>query len=929
MTQGSKRPVHRRGRVLLGGVLAAGACAALVISRSPQEAPRVPAPVVPAAVGAAATRPAAPPQQQAPDVPLDYDEIRQRAQRTIRAALEETGSAVRAQGSAALGKMYDSMSVPALTALTESDPDDEVRGHAAEALGRMGAAVGPRLAKLELTAPPLLKVSYASTLARLGDPAAPGRLLEYARSKELAVSFKAGLALAEVSRPGDPAAIAALKALVAREAELGALAPHARTLLLSRLAALHDPNARKFLYALLEDRDEGARLAAAEGLAKLGDDAGRKVLQAVLADPASSSWLVAVLALIPLGEPGDPGQIAAKLADRSPGIRRLAARALGALGDRRGLPALLAHADDPDRTVRVEVAAAIVAVAGLDPRLLSQTSVDWVKHALVSPDGAARKAAARVLADLPEPIGLRLLAKASTDLDPGVRRVAAESAGKMRSAGAATVIAAAVKTERDPAVKEQQVRALGEIGSPATRDTLARIAAAPGRIGVLAGGSLLATGDPTGLAKLEAAIASPQVELRLAAVQAASASKNPIVIPTLKIGVRDRVFEIRFTAAEGLSFFRADEAAAVPVLTEGLESADAGVVGRALAALMRFGKTLVARVQRPADLLDSTDPHRRLATVPIVHALPPGDAVPLLRRLVVDLDRDVRHAGVEAIAGLAARAPAQAIELYKPLVDDVDPVVRAKASGQLARLLPPMGPPPDPLLAVKRAFDEAGVAAAEARSAAAAFEALAGDIAMKTAARAPEEAVLRQVQALGGKLDEAAARVATAAGKAELAAQTASDAAGASPSREAAKLVDQATVLAQGALDAASAARGKHAHLTEVIRICITVDVQVLLDGAAASMASGNLPGAQQRLDRAASLLGPSKSKHPRLDYLSAQLHDRMAARTQDPAAKRELLRQAAEAYQRFAKLGSGPRIALANDRAAEIATELEELGRR
>lgn len=924
MTQESRKPMYRSRPVLLGGALAAGAIAALMIWRSQPEAPPASAPAVAPQLGAAGPPP--PPPPPSPGVPPDPDGIRERAQRTLRASLEEAGSAARAEGSSSLGKLHDARSVPALIALTETDPDDEVRGHAAEALGRVGAPVAPRLAKLEVTASPLLKVSYASALARLGDREARTRLLAYARSNELAVALRAGLRLAEVSPPGDKAVIAALKALAAHEAELDKLVPNARALIWTRMAALHDANARKVLYALLEDPDEGTRLAAAEGLAKLGDDAGRKALQEVLANPASPRWLAAVLASIPLGERGDLDRIVAKLADKDPGTRRLAARALGALGDRRGVSALLAHANDPDASVRVAVAAATVAIVELEPQALARTSVDWVKHALFSQDRAERAAAAGVLADVPEKIGLRLLAKASVDPDPGVRRVVAESAGKMRSAGAAAVMAAAVAVERDPAVKEQQVKALGQIGSPTVGDTLARITEQPGRIAVLAAGSQLAIGDPRGLPTLEAAIASPQVELRLAAVQAASASKNPGVIPLLKIGVMDHVFEIRFTAAEGLSLFKAEAALAVPVLTAGLDSRDDGVVGRALAALLRFGKTLVAKVQRPADMLDSPDPRRRLAAVPIVHVLPVAESVSLLRRLVADQDRDVRYAGVEAIGILATRDPAQAVELYTPLVHDADPVVRAKAKAQLARLAPPWpGRTIDPLLEVRRAYDEAVAAAAAARTAAEDFASLADTIARKTAAPSPEAGVIRQCQELAAKLDPAVGALAAAAARTELASQDVVDAAGERPSPAVAKLVGEAKQLAQAALDAAAAARGKQAYLAGRLHSYLTHDIQVLLDGATALIATGNLAEAQQRLDRAASLLQKSKAKHPGLEYLYAQLHDRMSARAEEPQVKCELLAQAAGAYQRFAEIGTGPQLGLANARMAEISDELKE----
>lgn len=264
----------------------------------------------------------------------------------------------------------------------------------------------------------------------------------------------------------------------------------------------------------------------------------------------------------------------------------------------------------------------------------------------------------------------------------------------MKGPEAAAKVAARVNSETDPGVKEQLVRSLGESGSPAARDTLAQLAEGPSRLGVLAAGALLAVGDASGQAKLEAAAAAPQAELRLAAMQAASVAKNPAVVPMLKKGVADAVPDVRLAAAEGLAAFNAEKEAAVPVLNAALASKDSRVIGRATAALLKLGETAAGKARTPAEMLDSADPKLRLAAVSVVRAMPASEAMPLLRRLVADLDPDVRRAGVDAIEGVVPKAPMakdQAIRLYKQLVDHVDPVVRAKAAGQLARLvgLPP------------------------------------------------------------------------------------------------------------------------------------------------------------------------------------------------------------------------------------------------
>src|SRR6185503_4983761 len=109
--------------------------------------------------------------------------------------------------------------------------------------------------------------------------------------------------------------------------------------------------------------------------------------------------------------------------------------------------------------------------------------------------------------------------------------------------------------------------------------------------------------------------------------------------------------------------------------------------------------------------------------------------------------------GVDVIEDIAGKDKDEAVKLYKPLVSDADPVVRSKAQGQLARLVPPPPPPapvqtaaatpaPDPAPAppppvddkVKTAAAEATAAAAEVKTATEVFEAMVADLAATTAA---------------------------------------------------------------------------------------------------------------------------------------------------------------------------------------------------
>jgi HEAT repeat protein len=670
----------------------------------------------------------------------------------------------------------------------------------------------------------------------------------------------------------------------------------------------------------------------------------------VLANQSSPNRLVAAVAQIPLGEYGGLAVIRGKLDDKDPDRRRLAARALGDIGDPGSLDALLELARDKDWTVRIAAAGAIVAIVGLDPKVLAQASVDWTKDALDSQDLAVRKAAAGVLADIPAKEAVPLLAKAIADPDANVRLAATRSAGKIKTADAAGKVAVALKTEVDPRVKEQAVKALGEIGTvagPAAHDTLAELSNEAGRLGVLAAGSLIAVGDTAGAARLEAAVGDHQVGIRLAAVEAASSAGNAVVVPTLKIGVGDKVFEIRFAAAEGLASFIAEKQAALPVLTAALDNRDAGVVGRAIAALTRLGEKIKDTVRTPADMLDSTDPRQRLAAVPVVRAMAVGDAVPLLRRLVADADQEVRHAGVDAIEDIVGKDKDQAIKLYKPLVNDVDPVVRSKALGQLSRIAPPLqqpaqaaqaAPPPTPPTPptptldprVKEASDAAKAAAAEAQEAADAVEAQITELGKTTAARTRDDAMLDHVKKLKAGFDAATAKLDTVAEKAEAAAKAVEVIAAASPSDEASKLVAEARELAQHAREAATTARGKLPAAEQQADGFIkdeTGDPQNQIVLAGLDIRNGNYAAARANLDKAQKLLQKTGEHIPALDDLYSQVFLGLAQATQAPTARHKLLQRAAAACQRFIQVGAGVKVAEAKERLAEINGELEKSG--
>src|SRR5262249_10165921 len=137
-----------------------------------------PAPAVPAPAPTSPKTPAAAPAPAPAPAAVDYDKLRAEALALLRGTPRAAEPAVRVLGADALGDVRDRPSTSVLAGLVEKDPDDEVRGHAAAALGQIGLDRQTRalLAKLLGAAPPPLQVWLDEALARAGDADARKRL---------------------------------------------------------------------------------------------------------------------------------------------------------------------------------------------------------------------------------------------------------------------------------------------------------------------------------------------------------------------------------------------------------------------------------------------------------------------------------------------------------------------------------------------------------------------------------------------------------------------------------------------------------------------------------------------------------------------------------------------------------------------------------
>lgn len=924
-------PAKRKGKGLwvAAGLIGAGAVAAVVVL-----ALRNPGPgetVSPGPAGATGTTAAtgttvastADPAVPAPPA-LDTAEVRSQALGVLEQALSQGEPLVRKDGARAVGRVKHEPALPKLLELTEKDVDLPVRGEAATAIATLEARSALRLlSELEKAAPPELSVWYTAAVARLGDASAVKRLLKQSKHENLAIAFPAAMALGELAKPGDRKALAALRSVVVRSSEeLDALVP-----LLSKMAVLRDPDAQQNLVQLLSHPQERAQLAAAEGLARLGDDAGRELLAKMASNSDSPNRLHAAAAQVLLGEYTGIEVLGQALEKGALEEQLVAARALGDIGQKESLAALwaLVQRNEAHWRLRVAAAAAAVQIVGLDPKLLASASVDWTKNALASEDWVTRHAAAGVLSDLPAQEAVPLLARAIADKEKSVRLRASRSARKIRTPEAAREVIAAVKNEQDPEVREEQVVALGEIGQAEAQSVLTELTQEPGRVGVLAAGSLVAVGDDAGVAKLEAAIKDRATPMRLAAVQAAVVAKKDVVIPTLKVGAADSVFDVQLGAAEGLSLLRSEQALAVPILEEAMRSRNTATVARGLVALTRFGVAPKDATRTPAELVNSADPAQRLAAVPVVQEMPLAEGLPLLRRLLADPDRQVRRASVEAVEAVARSSKDQAIRLYKPLVQDPDDFIRSKASGQLSRLVeakapvapapaaappPPSPAAPPPAPATTDDLPKVQTAAAEAAAAFAKVSELLGkserrvkEVSQILADKASDDADQRAKATLD-ELEQTQAAARGSLRELEQAVAALEAAAGAGPSPEAAALLATAREQRTTATAQLEALEKDLKKVDKEVDALASVDVSTLLRTARLALGRGKLGQAERDLGEVAQALKKSGGKNADYELLVGQLHYSKADFTSDPTAKRKALGKAREAYQRAATLG-------------------------
>jgi len=223
--------------------------------------------------------------------------------------------------------------------------------------------------------------------------------------------------------------------------------------------------------AALKDEDWAIREEAAMMLGTLRDPRAVVPLVSVLRDSDRAVRDAAIGALLAIGEPAVT-TLGACLSDPVLTVQELASSVLATIADARVLTPLIAALASPDWIVRMHAAKAL-------GRIQDPEAVEPLVPLLQDKVKAVREEASTALAAIGE-AALSSLLSALTHVEWLVRLHAVEALGKTRSPEAVAPLLSVLFNDRDRAVREDAVRALGQIGDARAVEFLVTAMKEPG-----------------------------------------------------------------------------------------------------------------------------------------------------------------------------------------------------------------------------------------------------------------------------------------------------------------------------------------------------------------------------------------------------------------------------------------------------------------
>jgi len=223
--------------------------------------------------------------------------------------------------------------------------------------------------------------------------------------------------------------------------------------------------------AALKDEDWAIREEAATALGTFRDPRAVGPLVSLLRDADRAVRQAAVGALTAIGEASVP-VLGLCLSDPQPGVQEAASSVLSLIADERVLAPLIASLENPDWIVRMHATKAL-------GRVKDARAIEPLIPLLQDKVKAVREEATTALAEIGDP-ALPSLLEALKHSEWLVRLHAVEALGKSRSAEAVEPLLWVLFNDHDQAIREDTVRALGQLGDSRAMEFLVTIMKEPG-----------------------------------------------------------------------------------------------------------------------------------------------------------------------------------------------------------------------------------------------------------------------------------------------------------------------------------------------------------------------------------------------------------------------------------------------------------------
>lgn len=596
--------------------------------------------------------------------------------------LQDQDVDLRIQAALILGQRRDPRAVPALIRVLD-DPDMNVQFHAIDALGSLRAIeAAPALVGIASRGEFFLAFAAVHALSRIGDVSVAPRLVPLLSDGLLQAAVAEALGelgdelvvvplVRLLNKPNAPTEVVAdaLAGVYERYEDRYGAGEHIASLVRREITAAGTQNLLDAVHRVGSDRLRGI----ARVMGWLSGSAVQRALTRLLGQRVVRAQVVE--ALVRYGA-GVVDLLIEQLAAEDLETRQAAVVALGRIGDRKATCALLAVLPDPELAVPV---------AGALARLGDSDAFEPLLSLLGHVDTAVRQAVIAALnsighCDMPARIAPLL-----DDPDPVVRESAVKIAGYfgyrecvdrvLERCGDASEAVRRAAVDHLPFFEHHGVifalaHAL-EFDTPPVR---AAAAAALARID-----------GANALAPLLRALDDPDPWVRFFALRSIGSFANPTVAPAVRTLLeRDPAGQVRLAAIDVLG--RLDAVDTVTTLQPLLASPEPDI---ARAAIRALGHSKDARATLLLEsLLRADDTWRRVEAVTALGERGGAGAPSTLQWVAAgEPDQEVTNAAIAALALLAAREDAHAIEATSALVAlTAEPAQRAASIAALCRL---------------------------------------------------------------------------------------------------------------------------------------------------------------------------------------------------------------------------------------------------